>query len=428
MEKLYFKNRLNHSNSQPYIQRKSNKGHHYLLSQSSINNKNLLLPSVGNKIKKENGGGYGRAYHQSLDSSLNSSFRYSTKRSKKAFSDYIRNINYKAKKDNYKAKKKLNDIINATKKVPSYLDYKINTALTNRKLKDELEEKMKISRLKNRLDEELNRQRALDDLKFRRDINEIEAKRENIRLKRRHMLNELKNLDYDDLDSPLYLPPPPLPPPPPYYAFPQPQYYLPPMYTNNNGDSIGELVKFFLVKKLFDESKQPLIYPQYPYQYYPGYPFPFIYDPNIKKQLSKIKPFSYPVQPIIIQNPAPNPPTKKKQSINNNIITESQKGIPFVDPLEKYLDMVNRLKKSNKDDVKKAKGKKGAKNDEEDEGDGENEEEGGGEDNEGGEDGEGGDEGDGGDGDGEGGDGDGDGGDGDGGDGEGDGEGDGGEE
>ena len=409
MEKLYFKNKLHHSNSQPYINHKSHKDNRYILSQSSINNhKNYILPSVGNKIKYENGG-Y-RHTHQTLDSSFNSSYQYPTKKRLKNFSNYLRNINFKAKRDNYRAQKKLNHILNETKKLPSLLDYKINSALSNKKLKDELDENIRRSHFRNNLHDELYRQRALDDLKFKRDLDEIEANRENIRLKRRRMINELKNQEFDDLESSLYLPPP-LPPPPYYPPYIPPQYYYPPVYNNNNGDSIGELVKFFLVKKLFDESKQPFIYPQYPY--IPGYPYPFIYDPNFKNILSKMKPLTYQMPPIIIQNPVQNttnkPPTKKKDN-NSNIITESQKGIPFVDPLEKYLDMVNRLKKSNKDEKK---GKKGSNGDGENgEGDGEDGDEDGG-DGEGDGDGEGeggdgeGDE-DMGDGDGEGGDGEGD--------------------
>ena len=411
MEKLLFKKGLNHSNSQPYLKYYNKRNHNHLLSQSTYNNKNIDLPQIGNKIKYENGGGSYRRTLQSFDSNLDSSLHYSTKKSKKAFSDYIRYASFKAKKDNYNAQKKLNDILYETKKLPSILDLKLNSDLRNRKLKERINEEIKMSQLR-RLDAELSRQRALDDLRFKRDLDEIENKRENIRLKRNRMLDQLKDQELFDFENSLFLAPSPYPLPayyPPINAYPPPQYYLPPMY--NTGDSIGDLVKFFLVKKLFDEAKNPIIYPQYPY-YLPGYPYPFMFDPGKK---GKIKPIPYQMPPIIIQNQRPNtkPPPKKQD--NDNILTESQKGIPFVDPLEKYLDMVNRLKKTTKQEMKKAKKGNKKQKDEDDEENGGDDEEGGGdmgEDGEGGEgDGEGGDD-DGGNGDEEGdGDGDGDGGD-----------------
>ena len=104
---------------------------------------------------------------------------YSTKKSKKAFSDYIRYASFKAKKDNYNAQKKLNDILYETKKLPSILDLKLNSDLRNRKLKERINEEIKMSQLR-RLDAELSRQRALDDLRFKRDLDEIENKRENM--------------------------------------------------------------------------------------------------------------------------------------------------------------------------------------------------------------------------------------------------------
>ena len=99
-----------------YLKYYNKRNHNHLLSQSTYNNKNIDLPQIGNKIKYENGGGSYRRTLQSFDSNLDSSLHYSTKKSKKAFSDYIRYASFKAKKDNYNAQKKLNDILYETKK------------------------------------------------------------------------------------------------------------------------------------------------------------------------------------------------------------------------------------------------------------------------------------------------------------------------
>ena len=84
----------------------------------------------------------------------------------------------------------------------------------------------------------------------------------------------------------------------------------------------------------------------------------------------------------------------QKQENQGTKETESQKGIPFVDPLEKYLEMVNKAKGSDKKtsrksstgakpiklkNKKKKKTEDDSENDEEnDDGDGEDDDEGGG--------------------------------------------------
>ena len=248
------------------------------------------------------------------------------------------------------------DLIDATRRLPKLLDKKINEALGYRRytnLRNRYNESTPdLNRMKNRIDEELKRQRALDDMRFRRELDEIEAKRENIRQERQRMLQELQTPDIDELDDPLYIQaPPPQPPmynPYPYnpynpYMFPPPPpYYMP--QTNNNNNDTGELIKIFLIKKLFDDNKQQPSYSPFPMQY----PYqPLIYaQPQNNNQ--KLQPYnSYPLQPIFLQpanqNNNNNPQEQEKLKTKEKT-SESQEGIPFVDPLEKYLNMVNKAR------------------------------------------------------------------------------------
>ena len=315
------------------------------------------------------------------------------------------------------------DIIDAGRRLPRLIKSQLDEVYAKRPLrnlyrKDRIFSNM--SSIQRRVDDELERQRSLDDMKFKRELDEIEAKRETMRQERKRMLRELQSQDIDDIDDPLFMPTPPLPPPPPYYpnpynpymAFPPP-YFMPPMNNNNNHlDSTGDLIKIFLIKKLFDGDKQQQQqqpYQQYPY--YPGmppaYPPPYQQQPGSDNQKPQI--FSYP-PPIVVQNP-PNQNPPREQLIKKDkehITTESQKGIPFNDPLEKYLEMVNKTKDSSeKSDSKaiKLKKKKGGDDDEDNEegegGEGEEGEEGEGGEGEEGE-GEEGEDGEGGEGDGEG--------------------------
>ena len=207
----------------------------------------------------------------------------------------------------------------------------------------------KMPDIRRRVDDELNRQKALDDLKFKRELDEIEAKRENIRQERNRMLRELQNQDIDDLDDPIYLSPsPPFAPPPMYnpynpYMMPPPfnPYFMPPMNNNNHNDSTGDLIKIFLIKKLFDDNKPQSsdknTYPPFFYPFYPGMPIPY---GNNKGQPI----INYP-QPLIVQPPYAPPYQNPYKNKDND--SESQKGIPFIDPLEKYLEMVNKAKETS---------------------------------------------------------------------------------
>ena len=287
------------------------------------------------------------------------------------------------------------DIINASRRLPKLLDEQLGKAYSSKKYGTS---HLLSKDIRRRVDDELNRQRALDDLKFKRELDEIEAKRENIRQERRRMLRELQSHEIDDLDDPLYLaptPPPPFPPMynpyNPYMMPPFPPYFMPPMNNNNNhNDSTGELIKIFLIKKLFDdnkpEPKEKNIYPPFLYQFYPG-GFPVQYG---SKKGNPI--INYP-QPLIVQTPY-NPYLNLGQGKNKDNESESQKGIPFIDPLEKYLEMVNKAKDtSTNDEGGKGKGNDGEGEDGEMGDEGEEKEDGeGGEGGEDGEEGENGDE------------------------------------
>ena len=273
------------------------------------------------------------------------------------------------------------DIIDVTRRLPKLLDEQLNKTYNTKKKYGSSRLFSKMPDIRRRVDDELNRQKALDDLKFKRELDEIEAKRENIRQERNRMLRELQNQDIDDLDDPIYLSQsPPFAPPMynPYnpYMMPPPfnPYFMPPMNNNNHNDSTGDLIKIFLIKKLFDDNKpqssDKTIYPPYFYPYYPGMPIPF---GNNKGQPI----INYP-QPLFVQ--PPYPPYQNPYMKNKDDESESQKGIPFIDPLEKYLEMVNKAKETsnNGDDGENNGGDNNGGDDGEGGGDGEGD--GGGED------------------------------------------------
>ena len=240
------------------------------------------------------------------------------------------------------------DIIDVSRRLPKLLDEQLSKTYNTKKKYGSSRLFSKMPDIRRRVDDELNRQKALDDLKFKRELDEIEAKRENIRQERNRMLRELQNQDIDDLDDPIYLSPsPPFAPPPMYnpynpYMMPPPfnPYFMPPM-NNNHNDSTGELIKIFLIKKLFDDNKPQSsdknTYPPFFYPFYPGMPIPY---GNNKGQPI----INYP-QPLIVQPPYAPPYQNPYKNKDND--SESQKGIPFIDPLEKYLEMVNKAKETS---------------------------------------------------------------------------------
>ena len=245
------------------------------------------------------------------------------------------------------------DIIDVSRRLPKLLDEQLSKTYNTKKKYGSSRLLSKMPDIRRRVDDELSRQKALDDLKFKRELDEIETKRENIRQERNRMLRELQNQDIDDLDDPIYLAQSPSFPPPPMYnpynpymmPPPFPPYFMPPMNNNNNhNDSTGELIKIFLIKKLFDDNKpqspEKNTYSPYFYPFYPGMPIPY---GNNKGQPI----INYP-QPLIVQPPyAPYPNPYMQGLKNKDNESESQKGIPFIDPLEKYLEMVSKAKETS---------------------------------------------------------------------------------
>ena len=261
----------------------------------------------------------------------------------------VKNANGGNKYDLQRAEEE--DIIDVTRRIPKLLDEQLSKTYNIKKKYGTNRLMSKMPDIRRRVDDELSRQKALDDLKFKRELDEIEAKRANIRQERNRMLRELQNSDIDDLDDPLYLSPNPQLAPPLYNPYnpymmppPFPPYFMPPMNNNNNNhnDSTGDLIKIFLIKKLFDDKPQTIekqTYPPFFYPFYPGMPYPF---GNNKGQPI----INYP-QPLIVQPPYVPYQYPYMHGKNKDNESESQKGIPFIDPLEKYLEMVNKAKETS---------------------------------------------------------------------------------
>ena len=275
------------------------------------------------------------------------------------------------------------DMIDATRKLPRLLEDKINI-INNMKRKEKQDEKRLLSQVKRKVNEEIQKQKEKDEQRFKKEIDEIEQKRENIRRERRRLMEELQRNDIEESESntmysnqqnlPMQAMPgmvgmpgmqgmPGMYPPQmmPQYPYP-PSIYPPPMNNNNssnNNDSTSEFLKIFLLKKLFDDKPQVVQQtPQVP-QFIP-YPQPQM-SPQIQYQPQPMpqQPISYP-QPIIYQNPPQvmNPPNviiqqerRQPQIVQQQpnvqykdlVITKSEtlnseKGIPFIDPLEEYLE------------------------------------------------------------------------------------------
>ena len=285
----------------------------------------------------------------------------------------VKNANGGNKYDLQRAEEE--DIIDVSRRIPKLLDEQLSKTYNIKKKYGANRLFSKIPDIRRRVDDELSRQKALDDLKFKRELDEIEAKRENIRQERNRMLRELQNQDIDDLDDPLYLSPNPQLTPPIYNPYnpymmppPFPPYFMPPMNNNNNNhsDSTGDLIKIFLIKKLFDDKPQSSEKQSYPPFFYPFYPgIPYQYGNNKGQPI-----INYP-QPLIVQPPYVPYQNPYNHGKNKDDESESQKGIPFIDPLEKYLEMVNKAKETSNngdggDDQEGANNDKGG-----DDGDGE---------------------------------------------------------
>ena len=292
------------------------------------------------------------------------------------------------------------DMIDATRKLPRLLEEKINI-INNMKIKEKEDEKRLLSQIKRKVNEEIKKQKEKDEIRFKREIDDIKHKRENIRQERRRLIEELQNNDIEESESESLNPQPiynqnivpqssftpsmyhtQMPQMTPPYAFPPNMY--PPMNNNNNKDSTDELLKIFILKKIFDDNPQtiqtaPQIQPipqyipnPYPPPQYPPYQPP----PQYQQPQPQQQPITIP-QPIIYQSPQPimQPPNVIIQQdraqpqiqpqiiqpqlqyrdlvISNNDTLNSRKKYQFIDPLDEYLKETRSTKKKSYSKVKK---------------------------------------------------------------------------
>jgi len=248
------------------------------------------------------------------------------------------------------------DMIDATRKLPRLLEEKINL-LNNMKIQEKQDEKRLLSQARRKLNDELKKQKEKDEIRFKKEIDEIEQKRERIRQERKRLIEELNN-DFEDSESntiysnsqsgPAPSPPPLMYPPQmmPQYPYQQPMFIPPPIHTNNNnGDSTSEFLKIFLLKKLFDDK---------PHQTVQNPPMP---------QFMPFGQNQYQYPPMMYQNPQqPNMMYPGQPPYNNMSGTDGC--IPFIDPLEDYLEQTKSQKKTTRTKSSRGKSKKSEKTEE----------------------------------------------------------------
>ena len=355
---------LNHSSSQPLF---------YHTNDSS--NKNILLKKLKhnyNSDKKTLNFPYLNHNKSQTMNSIESSYQNNNS------SIYTKNTNNSNKKSirlkmiKTSVKNQMDDV---KKKISKLIDDKLAAALGNKKMMEEIMKKRIIAKMRKRFNQQLYRERSLDDLKLRREFDEIEKSRENIRQMRKKMLYDIKSRQIEDLEDfinsqkqNMYMNP---------YSFIPPQFFLNPF----NQDSTGDLMKFLLFKRIMQEERDLI-----PLQYLSamGFPLPMFYPPKPVFKIKRPKQRTYKIsfaqpRPIIIKESSKFLKNKSK----SNKSTDSPKGIPFQDPLESYLGMIQKLRKKSQavqneadDDKKKSKSSKDKKKEEEDEGDDEKESEG----------------------------------------------------
>ena len=359
---------LNRSNSQPIIYRtkdkdKLNKSLFLKKLKNNYNynndNKSLIFPQLSNNKSQ-------------LNNSLNSSVQNSSFYTKSTNSDK-KSIRLRLIKAGVR-----NQMQDVKKRISKLIDDKLAAALGNKKMMEEIMKKKIMAKMRRRIDHELLRERSMDDLKLMREYDEIEKSRENIRQMRDKMLYDIKSRQIEDLEDfintrqqNMLMNP---------FPFIPPQIYLNPF---NHGDSTGDLMKFLLFKRLMQEERELL-----PLKYLSamGYPLPFFYPPKPIFKIKRPKERTYKIsfgqpRPIIIKESS----SKFFRKKNKTKSTDSPKGIPFQDPLESYLAMIQKLRKrtqappeqSDKDKKSKpSKAKKKKKEDDEEDKDGKESDEG----------------------------------------------------
>ena len=347
--------KLNHSSSQPLFYRTKDSSNKNILLKKLKNNynsdkKSLIFPYLNhNKSQTLN------SIESSYQNNNSSIYTKNTNNSNK------KSIRLKMIKTGVK-----NQMDDVKKKISKLIDDKLAAALGNKKMMEEIMKKRMIAKMRRRFNQELYRERSLDDLKLRREFDEIEKSRENIRQMRKKMLYDIKSRQIEDLENfinsqqqNMYMNP---------YSFMPPQFFL----NAFNQNPTGDLMKFLLFKKIMQEERDLI-----PLQYLSamGFPLPLFYPPKPVFKIKKPKQRTYKIsfaqpRPIIIKESSKFLKNKTK----SNKSTDSPKGIPFQDPLESYLAMIQKLRKKTQavqnesvDDKKKSKSSKDKKKEEEDE-------------------------------------------------------------
>jgi len=230
-----------------------------------------------------------------------------------------------------------NKMYDVRKRISKLIDNKLAAALGNKQMMEEMMKKRIMSKMRRKIDRELYRERSLDDLKLRQKYDEIEKSRENIRLMRNKMLSDIKNRQIEDFEAMINSRPQNMFFNP--YNFIPPQFFMNPF---NQGDGTGDLFKFLLLKRFLDQERDLI-----PLQYLSGLGFPLslLLPPKpifkIKRPMERTYKLSFPdSKPIIIRKL-----TKHRKYKGKTNSSDSPKGIPFKDPLENYLGMIQKLRK-----------------------------------------------------------------------------------
>lgn len=335
--------RLNHSSSQPLFYRTKDSSNKEILLKKLKNNynsdkKSLIFPYL-NQNKSQTLNSIESSYQNNNSSIYTKNTNNSNKKS----------IRLKLIKTGVK-----NQMDDVKKKISKLIDDKLAAALGNKKMMEEIMKKRMIAKMRRRFNQELYRERSLDNLKLRREFDEIEKSRENIRQMRKKMLYDIKSRQIEDLEDfinsqqqNMYMNP---------YSFIPPQFFL----NAFNQNPTGDLMKFLLFKKIMQEERDLI-----PFQYLSamGFPLPLFYPPKPVFKIKRPKQRTYKIsfaqpRPIIIKESSKFLKNKTK----SNKSTDSPKGIPFQDPLESYLAMIQKLRKKTQavpneadDDKKKPK-------------------------------------------------------------------------
>ena len=151
------------------------------------------------------------------------------------------------------------DMLDITRKLPILLENKINQ-INEMKMKEKKGEKKFLSKIRKKLNEEIQKQKELDEIRFKKEIYEIEQQRENIRQERKRVMDQLNaelEVESDSEPSVNYSNPHNIsaccyPPQmcPQYPHCPYHPFLYPPPPPPVKNDSTSDFLKLFLLQKL----------------------------------------------------------------------------------------------------------------------------------------------------------------------------------